>query len=139
MEHALGIKNLKPWKAGESGNPSGRPRIPEELRAIQPLTRPIVTRIISKYGHMNREQLEIAFADPSTSAMDLAIIGVFMKCIQHGDPSRLTFLLDQSIGKVPNTVENDDELRARAELEALSEAELVRIVKEKLPELESEK
>lgn len=135
MEHALGIQNLKPWKAGQSGNPGGKPRIPEELRAIQPLSRPIITRIISKYGHMNREQLEIAFADPSTSAIDLAIIGVFMKCIQNGDPSRLTFLLDQSIGKVPNTPENDDELKARAELESISDEELVRIVKDQLKEL----
>lgn len=34
MAESQGIENLRPWKAGESGNPHGRPKKPYSLTAM---------------------------------------------------------------------------------------------------------
>lgn len=138
MEFTLGIKNLTPWKAGQSGNPTGVAKLPPELQAIKALTRVESSRYISKYARMSKEELEMAAINPKTTALELGIVSIFMKCIQHGDSTRLQFLLDQSIGKIPVATETDEEKLARQDLQNLSDQELIKLVKEKIPVLSGE-
>lgn len=127
-----------PWKPGQSGNPSGGPRLPAELLAIRALTRAEACRYIAKYARMTKEELELAATNPKTTAIELSIASIFMKCIQHGDSTRLQFLLDQSIGKIPVATETDEEKLARQDLQNLSDQELIKLVKDKIPELSGE-
>lgn len=137
LAHPNSTKNLVRWKPGQSGNPSGKPKIPEALRGIASLTQLETTKLISKYARMTREELEKAVREKNASVLELYIIAVFSKGIENGDPVRLSFLLDRAIGKVPVVKETDEELAMRQELQNLSTQELIRIVKEQIPQLEA--
>lgn len=117
---------------GTTGNPNGRPKIPEELRGIVALNQSEVTRIISKYARMDLTQLELAAQNPRTSVLDLGIISIFRKAVEQGDYTKLSFLLDRSVGKVPVAYEDEIERAAREELQNLTNDELVRIARERL-------
>lgn len=133
----MGIPHLKaPWKPGQSGNPSGKPKLPAELRAIQSLTRPEICKLVSKYGRMNRDELDTAKADPRLAIIDACFITVYEKILQYGDPARLMFLLDQAMGKI-NPARDDEEARARKEIQDMSDQELIRVVEENLPRLKA--
>lgn len=135
VELAVGTApNLKPWNPGQSGNPSGRVKIPEELRLIKSLSSLEVNKLISKYGRMNLAALLAADTDPETTVIDLSIIAVFKKAFEKQDYTALSFLLERSIGKVPLAPEEtDEEKAARDEISNLTDIELARIVAEKLP------
>lgn len=132
-------EHLKPYhfKPGVSGNPSGRPILPDELRAIRSLNQVEACKLISKYARMTKDELLKAVDDESTPVIELSIASIFSKCVENGDYTRLSFLLDRAIGKVPSIAESDEETLARAEIQSLSDQELLRLITEKLPELTS--
>jgi hypothetical protein len=84
---------------------------------------------------MTKDELEVAKESPSTSVIELTIAAIFAKSIETGDYTRLSFLLDRAIGKVPVLQETDDETAARDEIRSLSDQELIRLVSEKIPQL----
>lgn len=129
----------EPWKPGQSGNPNGRPALPEHLRKIPSISRPELCKVISKYWRMNCTELKEILKQKTVSAGEMAIISIIAKCIEYGDPQRLSFLLEQALGKIPVVVENDADRAARQEIEELSDIELIQLVKEKLPEIEATK
>lgn len=129
-------ENLKPWKPGQSGNPSGKPKIPEHLRAIHSLTQQEVTKIVSKYARMTLDELEAAVEARKASAVEMCVAKIFLKSMEYGDYSRLQFLLDRAIGRTPVAQESDEDIAARKDLERLTDRELIQLVKEKLPALE---
>lgn len=139
MNNINAARNLVSWKPGQSGNPSGRPKIPEALRGIHSLTQPEVCKIISKYARMEKAELIGASENPKTSALELCIASIFVACIKTGDYTKLSFLLDRAIGKVPVIEETDEDKAARQEIQSLSNDELIRLVTEKLPELTAKK
>ncbi len=134
----MGAEHLKPWKPGVSGNPSGRPRLPDELRGIRSLTVTEVCKLVSKYAQLSHPELEAVIEAKTAPVLELAIAKIFEQSVRYGDYQRLAFLLDRSIGKAPVTSPDDDDESARKQLEGLSDRELLRLVKEKLPELEKE-
>lgn len=120
--------NLKPWKPGQSGNPAGKVKLPEELRAIHALSQIEVCKLVSKYARMTLVQLAAASIDENTSVIELTIAAIFSKSIQQGDFTRLAFLLDRSIGRVPTTLELSDDL---SQLQELTTKEILRLIQEK--------
>jgi hypothetical protein len=98
-------KNLKMWKKGESGNPTGRPKLPPELKSIHALSVPEVQKIISKYCRMTMEELLACKQDPKLAALDRMIISGIMQAERHGDYSRLEMLLVRTIGRVTDKME----------------------------------
>lgn len=89
------------FKPGESGNKSGRPKLPKELALIRSLTADEVKKIISKFAEMKKSEIEMTLDDPSTPILHLAIASIFNQCAKHGDYGRLSFLLDRAVGKAP--------------------------------------
>ncbi len=85
---------------------------------------------------MEPQELEDAIKLRKLPVLELAIAQIFAATIVTGDYQRLNFLLDRAIGKVPVIEPTDEEARALEELRALSDQELIRLVKEKIPELE---
>lgn len=134
------LKNLKAWPKGMSGNPGGKPRVPEELRGINSFSQLEITKLISKYGRMTGkeilacQQTEDGKPNPDLTVMELAIISIFEKSIENGDCQKLSFLLDRCVGKLDSPLENEEADDARAQLQKLSFQELVLFVRENLPE-----
>ncbi len=125
-------KQLTPWKPGQSGNPAGRTKLPDELRAIKALTVEEACRLISKYARAGHGTFQSILDDPTTPAIDACIVAIFAAGIKNGDWTRLSFLLDRAIGKVPVAIEDDEDRAARRELENLSDEELEKIIAARL-------
>lgn len=131
---SAGIANLRMFKPGQSGNPGGRPKLPEELKTIHAHSPVEVSRVISKYARMSFDELKEILTSKSRPVLELAVAKLFMTIIEAGDHSKLSFLLDRCIGKVPEMVETDDDSEAREELKKLSLNELLNLVQSNLPE-----
>ncbi len=86
------IDNLKPYKPGQSGNPSGKP--------LQLLTKDKVSSVLGKFSNMSGTQLNEVLKDPKSTMLELMVAAVMAKAVKDGDPHRLDFLLQRSIGKV---------------------------------------
>lgn len=132
-QSAAQLKNLKPWQPGQSGNPGGS-NIPTELRSVRSLTRGEISKTISKYARFIMTELQERMADPKTTVFELSVGSIFLRSIKEGDYQRLSFLLDQTAGKVPVSIEDDEAHQAREELRKLSVNELLTLVKQTFPE-----
>lgn len=128
--------NLKPWPKGVSGNPGGLSGLPDELRGIKSLSQHEVTKIVSKMARMTSAELQTAAINPDTPMLEVAIASVFAQSAKNGDYARLSFLLDRAIGKVPTIELTGEEEIARRELQEMSDHELIKLVKAKMPEFE---
>ena len=129
----MGAEHLKPWKPGQSGNPSGMPRIPNHLRGIASLTHHEVVKTVSKYARMTRAELQLAVSDPTTPMLEVAIASVFAQAAKNGDYTRLSFLLDRAIGKAPVIEAVGEDMAALREIQALTDDELRERVLKALP------
>lgn len=117
-----------------SGNPSGKPAIPEHLRAIASLSQHEVTKVVSKFARMTRSELQAAVEDVAISMLELSIASIFAQAAKNGDFTRLAFLLDRAIGKVPSVEIEVDPVTPLAQL---SDEELLRLVRGAPKELET--
>lgn len=102
------LKNLRPWKPGQSGNPGGRPKLPESLSAVKALGREEVSRIISKYARMTLDELDAAVLGSDTPVLELVLAKLLLELMRKGDAGRLSFLLDRALGPV-KTLDDEDE------------------------------
>lgn len=89
-----------------------------------------IKRTLAKYMRMTRAELQVAIQDAATPAFDLMVASGIAQGIKTGDYSKISFLLDRTIGKPGPAGEYEED-----ELSKLSTAELVQLVKEKLPEV----
>jgi len=123
------------WKKGQSGNPSGRPKLPPELKAIPPFTANELSRIISKYGRLTVERLYEIIDNKLATAMDVAVCKIFARSIEEGDYGRLSFLLDRCIGKPPvsEPLDSDED-----DLSAVPTAELLQLIKRAIPDIKQQ-
>ncbi len=85
---------------------------------------------------MTGDEIMIVAASGKTPVIELAITNIFLHSIKNGDYARLAFLLEQALGKVPTSAVTDEEAQARRELQELSDHELIKLVKAKLPDFE---
>lgn len=98
-----------------------------------------MSRLVSKYARMPLQDIQEAGKDPKTPALEVLIAATLLKSIQTGDYYRFSLLMERVIGRVPNQDRTDEETEARKELQKLTDQELIRIVKEKLPAFEGSK
>ena len=94
-------KKLEPFqfKKGVSGNPSGRPAVPDDLKRATRLTQTEFLRKANQFIAMTAVELHATAKDPKTTALELLIISIIQKGVIEGDEKRLGFLLDRLIGK----------------------------------------
>lgn len=90
------------FKPGQSGNPSGRPKNPPELKDCTPLD---IKLLIWKLWKLKRDELHAFIQDPNTTAGQLHVAAVLAKGIKEGDQQRLDYLLNRLVGKVKEEVE----------------------------------
>lgn len=82
---------------------------------------------------MTSSELLRAIASKQTTVLEAAIGSVFAKSIESGDYQKLAFLLDRAIGKAPTVEPGDEDV---LELQNLSNTELLRLVRDLMPQLE---
>jgi len=95
----------KPFKPGQSGNPSGRPKLPDDVLKLKKTTQAEAEASLIAMLRMSKEELSAKLNDPKTSMSELAIGSVIAKAVKEGDQSRLGFVWDRLFGKVKEIVE----------------------------------
>lgn len=93
------------WKPGQSGNPSGRPKIPEHLRGVMELTVDELKRTIAKHFRMEKSEIDRVLDNPRSIALDLVIASAIAKAINDGDVHKAEYLFLRSLGKVTEKLE----------------------------------
>lgn len=116
---------------GVSANPGGKPK--------WLLTKGQVEQAFQAFHSMTKEELIKVRDDDKSLAMHAMIASIMIKTIEHGDQSRMQFLLDRAIGKVPQIVTMSDEEIVLDEIKALSDEQLIELAKQKIPQLEGPK
>ena len=86
----------KPWVKGQSGNPSGRPKLPKNLKAVKEFTTEEIRRIIAKYLRMTIKELQPLMLDKTIPMFEALIISVIVNSHKTGDFSKIEFLLNRS-------------------------------------------
>lgn len=82
----------------------GRPKLSEDLKKVKPITPDQISRIISKFSEMTREEISDFLKDPSTPMMYVAIGSILVKAAKDSDHGRFEFLLRRSVGPVKEHV-----------------------------------
>lgn len=95
------------WKPGQSGNPNGRPSLPDDVRSAISLNKVEFVRIADGLMSLTEEQLLAKIEDRKTSALELMVAKVITRAIWKGDHKRLDFLLTRTIGRVPQPKEEE--------------------------------
>lgn len=95
------MENKGQFKPGQSGNPSGRAKLPSDVLEAQRMTTEDFIRLTNKFLNMTKEELHYAMTDPSATVKELLIGSILMHSVKEGDYKRGTFILDRIIGKVP--------------------------------------
>jgi len=93
------------FKPGVSGNPAGRPKIPDDIKQAKRLNKLEVERLMNKFMAMTKDEISQSINDPTTPALEIMIGSIIAKAVSHGDPVRLNFLLDRLIGKVKDELD----------------------------------
>jgi hypothetical protein len=124
-------------KKGEVRNPGGRPKMPEHLRIIKAFTPEEIQRIIAKYGRLTLEEVCKLEKDESVPMIERIFAKMFAKAYTARAESAvvvLKFLLDRSIGKVPEVIHAEYESDpGREDLRKLSLEELMLMIRKMLP------
>lgn len=99
------IDNLKPYKPGQSGNPSGKPGLPKEVRKAKNTNRITLEKTLNEFLTLDREELQKRLQNPKATMLELAVGTIVAKAAKDGDQIRLNFILDRLLGKVAEKVE----------------------------------
>lgn len=94
------VENLKPYKKGESGNPSGRALVPDDIKKARSFTAESVERSIHRLLKMTKPELIDMLSDTRTSTLDLLLGSILAKGMS-GDPMRGNFILDRAGAQLP--------------------------------------
>ena len=106
MANKQAYKNAKPFTKNDPRiNKKGRPKVPEDLKAVRTLHKDLIERKIAYFWHMSKADLKDYIADDSNPAGDSMIASVCLEALVSGDHTRLNFLLDRTIGKVKEVKE----------------------------------
>lgn len=99
------------FKKGQSGNPSGRPKLPTDVVEGKKFNQIEVARIFNRFVNYSFEDLKAVMNSPTSTTMELIIGKIMFEAIKSGDHMRMNFILDRMIGKVKEMVEHTGEIK----------------------------
>ena len=102
-------KNLKSYKPGQSGNLSGRPKDPAELKAIKQMTKAEFQLLIHRLIDLRPEDL----ATFKGTVLEMAMASAMQSAIKSGDFSRIQGFIERLFGKVKDEINADLNLQVR--------------------------
>lgn len=94
----------KPFEKGNTAG-MGRPKLTEEEKVVNKLTRRKFQSVVREYLDSSREDLVKLMADPNTPTLDLMVVSVMSKAIKTGDEKKINWFLEQLFGKLKETKE----------------------------------
>jgi hypothetical protein len=94
------------FKKGKSGNPKGGPKLPDDIREVNKLTKTMALDIIGQYMSMRVESLNNILGDDTKPVFHRIVASIAKIAIETGDHQRLNFLMDRLIGKVTDRIEH---------------------------------
>lgn len=98
-----GGRNIQP---GQVLNPTGRPKMPEELRTVKQLSPQILRAIIDKLSSLPLSQIQAMRETGLLGILEETVISIWLRAVAEGDQARLNFILDRSrIGKVQDKID----------------------------------
>lgn len=100
--------NLRPYKPGQSGNPSGKPKYAYSADQVRARIQNLMAQPLSALKEQRKSE--------SISGMDAMIISCILEGYKTGDFGRLNGLLDRIVGKVTDKSEVKVETAAPDEL-----------------------
>lgn len=110
------------WKPGQSGNPAGPGRLPDDVKQLVKASRANVIRTIHEqlFSMSHEEVRAVRAATKSARTLEVAVASIIDKAITMGDQARLSMLLDRLIGKVKEADPEDGESTSAFGVVALS-------------------
>ncbi len=84
------------FKKGQSGNPSGKPKVPDHLRDVKQFTAEEVNRTIAKYMRLSRNELAEINNNGDLPGFEAVICSIILQAHKSGDFSRLEFCLNRA-------------------------------------------
>ena len=104
-EKRPGLENLKPWVTGQSGNPEGRPAIPEDVKKIRKMTNDEVKEVGTLLLNGKESDLKAMLTSEETPILKKWMASVSLEGLRNGDEKRLNAILDRIVGKVKDVVQ----------------------------------
>ena len=98
------VKKFTSETGRRAGQKSSR-ALPPDIKSAREAFVYDVEEAMYKYLSYTKEDIVKATRSVKTKALDLAILSIIHKAIVHGDTQRLDFLLNRTIGKVPERVQ----------------------------------
>lgn len=97
---------LKPFKKGQSGNPKGRPPLPEDVKAARKLGKAEFVRLVNDYLWINWDEAQkrLSSKKEPVSLMEQAVGNLALDAA-NGDRGALDLILDRLIGKTRDKME----------------------------------
>lgn len=108
------------FKPGQSGNTSGRPKLPDDILRAKALNRVEFQRLLNEFLTLDRAALEAKLKDPKTSMLELAVGNIVSKAAKDGDQQRLTFVIEHLLGKMKEEFEVTNTYRHLTTIELIA-------------------
>lgn len=83
------------WKPGQSGNPKGRTRLPDDVKAARSLTSLELERLLNEYLHLPVVEMKARAKRPGASVLEFLIGRVLEEGMDKGDTVRLDYILSR--------------------------------------------
>lgn len=94
------------WKKGQSGNPAGRVKLPEEVKQAKKLNRVSMEAALNKFLGWETQQLADFLDNKKNPVLEMIVARILIEAMKKGDQMRLNFLFDRLIGKVQDKIEH---------------------------------
>jgi hypothetical protein len=94
----------KDFQKGQEPGP-GRPALPDWLRSVRALSKDTVARLLGLCWETPLDQLVAISQNPMTPAGLMIVANIFIRAAIQGDLDCTKFIMDRSIGKVPDKIE----------------------------------
>lgn len=97
-------ENVEPfkWKKGQSGNPAGRTKISEDIKAARKLTAVEFERICYNLMCMSTGRLAELVKSEQTPVLTALVARILEKGIHDSSKAELNFFIERFLGKVPD-------------------------------------
>ena len=97
---------------GQSGNPNGRPPLPEDLKEARQLNKVEFERILNKIIYLPQIEIKRLAQDPQTPGIERLVCKMLMEACNHADISRANFIVERLVGKVADNLNVGGSLHA---------------------------
>lgn len=123
---------LKMFKPGVSGNPSGRPKEPEALKKLKLYTNQEIQMKICEFLDMTKAEIKAKIEDPATTMLEVMIGTIMVKGAQNGDQNRLESMINRVAGKVKDEVDHKHTILMEKikQFEEMNDSELTKYIQE---------